>query len=88
MGEGDQILFVLCRHETGRDFVEAPAREKYKTGIERQSDGAFANDRADAGGVFVAGPGKNPIERPEEPTKGLIHEARGKIFGRVVPFQQ
>ena len=56
--KGDQVLFILRRHEAGRDFVETPAGEKHQPAINNQRDGALAQHAADAGGIFVAGPGK------------------------------
>ena len=74
--EGDEILLVLRRHEAGRHFVEAPAGQQNQSAINDQRDDAFAQHAADAGGIFLARPGKHAVERTEEPAERFFHRAR------------
>ena len=42
--------------------------------VSAEHDGRGAEDRADAGGIFIAEPGENSIERMEEPAQGAFHQ--------------
>ena len=86
--EGDEILLVLGRNETGRHFAETPAGEENESAIDQQRDGAFANHAAHAGGVFVAGPGEKPVERPEQPADQFLHQPREPVLRRVMILEQ
>ena len=88
LGEGDKVLLVLGGHEAGGNLVEAPAGQSHQPAINHQRHGAFPQDTADPGGVFVARPGEDPVERPEEPAQGLLHEPGKPVLGRVMVLEQ
>ena len=62
--------------------------KRHQPAINHQRHDALAQNAADAGGIFVAGPGKNPVERAEEPAERFFHEPGEPILGRVVVLEQ
>ncbi len=85
LGEGDQVLLVLRRHETGRRAGEAHVAEADQPDIDHQRNAAAAQDAPHQADIAVAGAVEHAVERREQPAaKNPIEQTREAIFWRVV----
>ncbi|MNM94053.1 hypothetical protein D3C81_1064430 [compost metagenome] len=87
--EGDQVLFVLRRHETGRRRRKAQPGHDDQATVDEQGDAAAADDPADRADVAMAGPVEEAVERAEQPaTEQALKHFREAVFRGVVLLEQ
>ena len=53
LGEGDQVLLVLRRHEAVRHLVEAEHGEREQPGVHRERDAAAPDDAGDRSAIAL-----------------------------------
>ena len=88
LGETDQILLVLHRHEAARNRVEEHVGRREQHEIQPHGDGLVPGDPPDTAAIGIRAPAENRIKATEQPAERKIDHPGQAILRCVMAFQQ
>ena len=88
LGETDQVLLVLRRHEAARHCREHAVGGGHQRHVDDHDKALARHQPADGLAVAVRGRAKGPVEATEKPAEDLVHEAGQPVFRRTVFLEQ
>ncbi len=89
LGEGDQVLLILRRHEAGRRAGEAHVAEADQADVDHQRDRAAAQNAPHHANVAMAGAVEHTVERAEQPAaEQPVEQPRKAILRCVMGLEQ
>src|SRR5262249_39450941 len=88
LGEADEILLVLSRHEAAGYGLEEPERQPHESEIDTQHHRLARDNTAYTAAVGTSAEAEYGVEAPEQPAERHIHGADQKVLGRVTRLQE